>query len=78
MKLILKQGEGTSVKEKPCFQAIKHVEGEVIRVGDSVLLRSGPRKTDLPFVARITALWESTDGKFFVTMEDLINSDHSG
>lgn len=59
---ILEQGEGSSVKDKPCYPAIKHVEGEVIRVGDSVLLRSGPKKTDLPFVARITALWESSDG----------------
>lgn len=47
---------------RTCYSSIKHVQGDVIRVGDSVLLRSGPRKTDLPFVAKITALWEAPDG----------------
>lgn len=44
-----------------CYPAIKHEEGEIIHVRDCVLLKSGPRKTDLPFVAKITALWESPE-----------------
>lgn len=44
---------------RQCYPAIRHVEGDVIHVRDCVLLRSGPRKTDLPFVAKITALWDN-------------------
>uniref|UniRef100_A0A673KDV5 Bromo adjacent homology domain-containing 1 protein-like n=1 Tax=Sinocyclocheilus rhinocerous TaxID=307959 RepID=A0A673KDV5_9TELE len=33
-------------------------DGEVIRVRDTVLVRSGPRKKSLPYVAKISALWE--------------------
>uniref|UniRef100_A0A131XTM4 Putative vegetative cell wall protein gp1 n=1 Tax=Ixodes ricinus TaxID=34613 RepID=A0A131XTM4_IXORI len=44
-----------------CFPAMRHVEGDVIRVRDCVLLRSGPRKIDLPFVAKVAALWENAD-----------------
>lgn len=44
-----------------CFPAMRHTEGDVIRVRDCVLLRSGPRKIDLPFVAKVAALWENGD-----------------
>ncbi|XP_054714719.1 LOW QUALITY PROTEIN: uncharacterized protein LOC129224309 [Uloborus diversus] len=44
---------------RKCYSSIRHVEGDVICVKDCVFLRSGPRKTDLPFVAKITALWEN-------------------
>lgn len=44
---------------RKCYAAIRHNEGDIIRVRDCVLLRSGPRKTDLPFVAKISALWET-------------------
>ena len=47
---------------KNCYQSMKHIEGDVVRIGDCVLLRSGPRKTDLPFVAKVCALWEAADG----------------
>ena len=32
-----------------------------MRVRDCVLLRSGPRKTDLPYVAKIASLWEDPE-----------------
>jgi len=35
---------------------------EVINVRDAVLLKSGPRKKDLPFVARVSAIWEDDEG----------------
>lgn len=44
---------------RKCYSAIRHIEGDIIRTRDCVLLRSGPRKTDLPFVAKIAALWET-------------------
>lgn len=33
----------------------------MLRPRDCVLLKSGPRKADLPFVAKIAALWENPD-----------------
>lgn len=44
-----------------CYPAIKHVEGDVIQVRDSVLLRSGAKKTDLPYIAKICAFWEDAE-----------------
>lgn len=37
---------------------MKHVEGEIISTGDCALLRSGPKKNDVPFVAKIASLFE--------------------
>uniref|UniRef100_A0A3Q2ZRP3 Bromo adjacent homology domain-containing 1 protein-like n=2 Tax=Kryptolebias marmoratus TaxID=37003 RepID=A0A3Q2ZRP3_KRYMA len=42
---------------RQCFEGVER-DGEVIRVRDTVLLRSGPRKKSLPYVAKISALWE--------------------
>uniref|UniRef100_A0AAX7VAC1 BAH domain-containing protein n=1 Tax=Astatotilapia calliptera TaxID=8154 RepID=A0AAX7VAC1_ASTCA len=42
---------------RQCYEGVER-DGEVIRVRDSVLLRSGPRKKSLPYVAKISALWE--------------------
>ncbi|XP_031437121.1 uncharacterized protein LOC105902103 [Clupea harengus] len=42
---------------RQCFEGVQR-EGEEIRVRDTVLLRSGPRKKSLPYVAKISALWE--------------------
>uniref|UniRef100_A0A8D0LCF4 Bromo adjacent homology domain containing 1 n=1 Tax=Sphenodon punctatus TaxID=8508 RepID=A0A8D0LCF4_SPHPU len=39
------------------YQAVER-EGEIIRVRDTVLLKSGPRKKSMPYVAKISALWE--------------------
>ncbi|XP_014668702.1 PREDICTED: uncharacterized protein LOC106809976 [Priapulus caudatus] len=46
---------------RQCYEAIRHEEGDVIRVRDCVLLRSGFRKKDLPFVAKISAFYENPD-----------------
>jgi len=35
---------------------------EIINVRDSVLLKSGTRKKDPPFVARVSGLWEEDEG----------------
>lgn len=40
---------------------MRHVEGDIICARDCVLLKSGPRKTDLPFVAKVAALWENPE-----------------
>lgn len=44
-----------------CYPAIKHIEGDVIKVRDSVLLRSGARKTDIPYIAKVCAFWEDPE-----------------
>ena len=36
---------------------------EIINVRDSVLLKSGTRKKDPHFVARVSGLWEEDDGE---------------
>ena len=43
---------------------MRHVQGDIISPHDCVLLKSGPRRTDLPFVAKVAAMWENPeDGK---------------
>jgi len=44
-----------------CYASMKHVEGDVVRPRDCILLASGNRKRDLPFVAKVTAFWENPD-----------------
>lgn len=42
-----------------------HAEGDVIEPRDCVLLKAGQKKNELPFVAKIAALWENPeDGKY--------------
>ena len=53
------QGEEAPVLRK-CFAGVQRND-EVIRVRDTVLLRSGPRNKSLPYVAKISALWEEPE-----------------
>ncbi|XP_072313326.1 uncharacterized protein bahd1 [Eucyclogobius newberryi] len=43
-----------------CFEAVQRDE-DLIQVRDTVLLKSGPRKKSLPFLAKVSALWEDPD-----------------
>lgn len=46
---------------------MRHVEGDIIRPRDCVLLRAGNKKGELPFVAKVAHLWENPeDGKFII------------
>ena len=47
---------------RKCYPAIKHTEGVVVRMRDCILLNSGSNSKDLPFVAKVSALWENKDG----------------
>ncbi|KAI4497848.1 hypothetical protein M0802_006964 [Mischocyttarus mexicanus] len=51
--------EETAIRR--CYSSMRHESGDVIKPRDCVLLKSGPRKADLPFVAKIAALWENPD-----------------
>ena len=47
---------------------MRHLEGDVIRPRDCVLLRAGNKRIELPYVAKVAHLWENPeDGlyKFF-------------
>ncbi|KAM4625677.1 bromo adjacent homology domain-containing 1 protein isoform 1-T2 [Polymixia lowei] len=59
LKEVFTVGEEALVLRK-CFEAVQR-DGEVIRVRDTVLLRSGPRKKSLPYVAKISAFWEDPE-----------------
>ncbi|XP_061698795.1 bromo adjacent homology domain-containing 1 protein [Syngnathoides biaculeatus] len=58
-KEVFSLGEEVMVPRK-CFQGVQR-DGELIRVRDTVLLKSGPRKKSLPYVAKISALWEEPE-----------------
>jgi hypothetical protein len=50
-----------------CYASMKHVEGDVVKPRDCIVLASGHRKRDLPFIAKVTSLWENPeDGKFTI------------
>ncbi|CAG0894472.1 unnamed protein product [Cyprideis torosa] len=49
---------------RQCYSAMEHLEGDVIRPRDCVLLKSGPKQGDLPYVAKVAALFEDpVDGE---------------
>lgn len=44
---------------------MRHMQGDTIYARDCVLLKSGSRKNDLPFIAKIANLWEDpANGKY--------------
>ena len=48
--------------ERICYSGMRHEEGdEEVAVKDCILLASGPRKKDLPYVAKVNSLWENPD-----------------
>ncbi|KAI7799818.1 bromo adjacent homology domain-containing 1 protein [Triplophysa rosa] len=53
---------------RQCYEGVER-DGEVIRVRDTVLLRSGPRKKSLPYVAKISCLWvEPRTGELMMSL----------
>ncbi|XP_001816051.2 proteoglycan 4 isoform X2 [Tribolium castaneum] len=66
-KVFLNSDETTVVRK--CYPAMRHEEGDIIEVRDCVLLKAGPRKNDLPFVAKIAYLWENPeDGEMMMSL----------
>jgi hypothetical protein len=48
---------------------MKHCEGDVVKLRDCILLASGHRKKDLPFIAKVTSLWENpNDGEMMMSL----------
>lgn len=49
-----------------CYESMKHEQGDVVKLRDCIVIASGNRKKDLPFIAKVTALWENpNDGEQF-------------
>lgn len=51
-----------------CYPLMRHSEGDEIRPRDCVLLKSGPRVIDLPFVAKVGSLWQTTEGDLMISL----------
>lgn len=66
-RVFLNSDETTVVRR--CYPAMRHIEGDIIRPGHCVLLKAGPRRNDLPYVAKIAALWENPeDGEMMMAL----------
>ncbi|KAG8228677.1 hypothetical protein J437_LFUL008665, partial [Ladona fulva] len=66
-KIFLTSDDNPVVRK--CYPSMRHVEGDLICARDCVLLKSGTRKVDLPFVAKVAALWENPeDGEMMVSL----------
>jgi len=53
---------------------MKHTEGDVIKPRDCIIVASGHRKKDLPFIAKVTAIWEDPDdGELEIAIFDNFN-----
>ncbi|KAK5643401.1 hypothetical protein RI129_007246 [Pyrocoelia pectoralis] len=58
-----------SVVVRKCYPAMIHAEGDTIEPRDCVLLKAGPRRNDLPFVAKVATLWENPeDGEMMMSL----------
>lgn len=55
--LLFAQNDDSPVLRK-CYPCMRHMQGDTIYARDCVLLKSGSRKNDLPFIAKIANLWE--------------------
>lgn len=49
---------------------MRHMEGDIIRPRDCVLLRAGSKRNELPYVAKVAHLWENPeDGEWIIQLE---------
>ncbi|KAE8750411.1 hypothetical protein FOCC_FOCC002970 [Frankliniella occidentalis] len=63
---------------RKCYPAMQHDEGDNITLGDTILLKSGTRKIDLPFVARVIHLWENPeDGEMMLSLVWFYRPEHT-
>nr|XP_023025296.1 titin-like [Leptinotarsa decemlineata] len=66
-KVFINSDETTLIRK--CYPAMRHKAGDKIVPRDCVLLKAGPRKNDLPFVAKIASLWENPeDGEMMMSL----------
>lgn len=51
----------TAPVARMCYPAVRHADGDIICVRDCVLVKSGMRKKDIPYVAKIDKFWEDPE-----------------
>ncbi|GFR93666.1 LOW QUALITY PROTEIN: bromo adjacent homology domain-containing 1 protein [Elysia marginata] len=56
------------VRMRRCFKSMRHESGEQVAVGDCVLLQSDGTDGNVPYVARVTRLWEALNGEKMFSM----------
>ena len=47
--------------QRLCYKAVQHDDGDIICVRDCVLVKSGPRQKDIPYIAKVAELWKKED-----------------
>ncbi|XP_045479019.1 R3H domain-containing protein 1 isoform X2 [Harmonia axyridis] len=66
-KVFFNSDETTVIRK--CYSSMRHHSGDLIEVKDCVLLKAGARRNELPFVAKIAALWENPeDGEMMMSL----------
>ncbi|KAH9519539.1 hypothetical protein Btru_002970 [Bulinus truncatus] len=60
-------GREEQVRLRKCYKAMRHSSGEVVSVRDCVILQSDGDGT-VPYVARVTCLWENFNGEMMFSM----------
>jgi hypothetical protein len=64
MNLTWFQFDGQIVQRR-CYNAIRHDDGDVIQVKDCVLVCSGQKEKDIPYIAKVSNFWQdSVSGNF--------------
>ena len=65
--------------ERICYPSMRHEEGdEEVAVKDCILLASGNRKKDLPYIAKVSSLWESPeDGEMMMSLLWFYRPEHT-
>ena len=65
--------------ERICYHSMRHEEGdEEVSVKDCILLASGNRKKDLPYIAKVSSLWENPeDGEMMMSLLWFYRPEHT-
>jgi len=65
--------------DRICYVGMRHEEGdEEVAVKDCILLASGTRKKDLPYVAKVNSLWENPeDGEMMMSLLWFYRPEHT-
>ncbi|XP_050423228.1 proteoglycan 4-like [Adelges cooleyi] len=63
---------------RKCYPCMRHMQGDTIYARDCVLLKSGSRKNDLPFIAKISNLWEDpVNGEMMMSLMWYYRPEHT-
>ncbi|WAR18762.1 BAHD1-like protein, partial [Mya arenaria] len=76
-KKVINIFDGQPVQRK-CYQGIVHEDGDSVQVKDCVLVCAGRKDRDLPYVAKVTNLWEEpTTGEMMMSVLWFYRPEHA-